>query len=358
MILLRKAFRDNAILKLFPKPDYSNIIDNDKIEAAEWIDFDDIHIDDDFGNPARLDGQSPSHIEDLKFSFSCGVQTIMPLGAVMRRPLQPDGNPFPEPFKLMYGFGRTLAQKQLGVKGWAFNVIEATETEWEDIQSYENEDIAPKNPNKEDDIVHVKVRQINEGRLAKDEDIVMANLKKTYPTRRKPSIDRIAAKIFSNVGIQARYAYYTSAKLDLWRKNHASVWFATDGNWDGGRTRYGFTSVIGGLYRTWHRALTKYAETGELSYVNCFANTITKGSTLAQQRQKIVDEYIKLCVNHAIVYGKNVQFLRLNGFFPQARGFDDWKNFIVIDQNEIDRLIRQGIRYAKKVAKAKVRLSA
>ena len=315
MILLRKAFRDDAILKLFPKPDYSHIIDNKKIKDAIWIDFDDIMIDDDFGNPARLDGQSPSHIENLKFSFSNGVQTVMPLGAVMRRPLQPDGTPFPKKFKLMYGFGRTLAQIDLGVKGWAFNEIEATETEWEDVQSYENEDVAPKATNKESDIVQIKVKQINEGRLAKDEDIVLANLKKTYPTRRKPSIDRIAAGIFTNVGIQAKYAYYTNAKIKLWRENHATPWFEIDGNWDSTKNRYGFTTIIGGLYRTWHRALTKYAETGEVSYVNCFANTITKGSTLVQQRQKIVDEYIKLCVNHAIVYGKNVQFLRLNGFF-------------------------------------------
>jgi len=334
-------------LKTFPKPDYSHIIDNDLISNPIWIKFDDIFIDDDEGNPARTDGQSTSHIEELKYSFANGVQTSSPLGAVMERPLQPDGTKHEKPFMLMYGYGRSLAQIELGVDGWAFNTIDATETEWEDIQSYENEDVAPKSPNKERDIVQVKTKQINEGRLAKTENAVMSNLKKTYPSRRKPSLDRIAAMIFENVGIQSKYAYYSESKIGLWRDNHASQWFGFNGEWDTYRNQYGYTSVKGGVYRTWNNALIKYAETGQKSYVNCFANTVSKGSTLIDQRQSIVREYIKLRVNHAIVYGKNIKFLTLNGFFPQQQKVDNWKSFIELNQDDIELQVKQGINAAR-----------
>ena len=347
MIKLKEAYGDDAILKQFPKPDYSHISTDIEISNAKWILFKDIFIDDDNGNPARLHGQDPGHIEELRYSFANGVNTAQPIGAVKERPLQTDGTSYPKPYELVYAFGRTLAQIESGVEGWAFNTIDATETEWEDIQSYENEDVAPKSPNKERDIVQVKTKQINEGRLAKTENAVMSNLKKTYPSRRKPSLDRIAAMIFENVGIQSKYAYYSESKIGLWRDNHASQWFGFNGEWDTYRNQYGYTSVKGGVYRTWNNALIKYAETGKKSYVNCFANTVSKGSTLIDQRQSIVREYIKLRINHAIVYGKNIKFLTLNGFFPQQQKVDNWKSFIELNQDDIELQVKQGINAAR-----------
>ena len=62
MLSLKEAYRNNAILKLFPKPDYSHISSNIKVGDAIWIDFDDIYIDDEIGNIARSDGQDLSLI--------------------------------------------------------------------------------------------------------------------------------------------------------------------------------------------------------------------------------------------------------------------------------------------------------
>ena len=161
MLQVKQAYGNSALLKIFPKPDYGHLIDNKNIKDARWIDFDDIFIDDELGNAARLNGQSPGHVQDLKESFSNGVLTNMPVGAVMRLPaLDKTGKPHQYKWKLMYGYGRTFAQIELGVDGWAFNEIIASETEWEDIQSFENEDVAPKSTNKEDDIVYVKTKQI------------------------------------------------------------------------------------------------------------------------------------------------------------------------------------------------------
>ena len=348
MYKVKEVYGNKTVLKQFPKPDFGHIIDNKNIKDASWIDFDDIFIDDELGNTARLNGQSPGHVQDLKESFSNGVLINMPVGAVMRLPaLDKNGKPHQYKWKLMYGYGRTLALDSLGVDGWAYNEIIASETEWEDIQSFENEDVAPKSTNKEDDIVYVKTKQIREGRLARDEDSVVANLKKTYPTRKKPSLDSIAAKIFANAGIVAKFAYYTESKIKLWRTNHYNGYFQMKGDWDLDRKSYGYTSVIGGVYRTWANSLQKYAETGNESYVIGFANTISKGSSLISQRQSIVREYVKLRVNHAIVYGRNIKFLTLLGFFPQEASVDDWTSLILLDQDEIELQVKQSLNAAR-----------
>ena len=344
MIKLKEAYGNDAILKQFPKPNYSHISTDIEISNAKWILFKDIFIDDDNGNPARLHGQDPGHIEELKYSFASGVNTALPIGAVKERSLSPDGTSYPKPYELVYAFGRTLAQIESGVEGWAFNIISADQTVMEDIQSFENEDTFPKSKNKEEDITQIKVKQIQDGRLSKKEDVILANLKKTYPGRKKASIDSIAAKIFKSIGVVAKYAYYQEAKINLWRENHASTWFEVAGKLDKNEKMHGFTSKIGGLYRTWHRAATIKAETGKNSYVNCFTDTVTKGSDLHQQREHIKQEYINLRVNHAVLYGKDLNFLRLNGLFPQEQKVDDWKNFILFDQKEIERLVKKGIR--------------
>ena len=343
MLFLKEAYRDDAILKLFPKPNYSHISENIKVGDAIWIDFKDIYIDDEEGNFARADGQDQSHVDDLKMSFGAGIILNEELGAVKFR-----GNEYPKPWVLKYGYGRTFAQMELGVKGWAFNPIEGTDTEIEDVQSFEKEPKAPKSTNQEKDIIRIKSRQVKLGTLSNNEDIIYANLKKTYPRRKTESLNRIAAGIYEDNNTPIKYAYYTDAKIKLWRDNHCADWFEIVGDWDSKKQEFGFTSKIGGLMRTFHRARVKYAEGGFVSYVNTFTGSVSKGSTLDDQRVSIVNEYIKLRVVDALVYGVNIKFLTLNGFFPQAHGIDKWSKFIEIDQDSLEKKVKAAIKIAKK----------
>ena len=214
MIKLKEAYGDDAILKLFPKPNYSHISTDIEISDAKWIYLKIFILM--MTMAILLDTWSRSrHIEELKYSFANGVNTAQPIGAVKKRPLQSDGTPYPKPYELVYSYGRTLSQIGLDAKGWAFNIISADETVMEDIQSFENEDTLPKAKNKEEDIVQIKVKQINDGRLSDKEDDILANLKKTYPGRKKASINNIAAKIFKSVGVVTKYAYYQDGKINL-----------------------------------------------------------------------------------------------------------------------------------------------
>ena len=343
MLTPKEAYGNKAIIKVFPKPDYSHISDNIKVSGAKWISFDDIFIDDDANNSVWADGQDPAHVENLKNSFATGILINEELPAVVRQPLGSTVT-----YKLLYGFGRCLALNgELNIDGWAFNEITGTQTDLENIQSFENEPKAPKRTNQEKDIIRLVSKQVREGRLSNNEDDIMSHLKKVYPRRGKPSLERVAAGVFEDNNTTVKYAYYTQGKIKLWRKNHCSDWFEIDGNWDSKKQEHGFTTKVGGLYRTFYRSTMKYALDGTTSYVSTFTGTVSKGSTLEQQRTNIIDEYINLRVNYALVYGTNPCFLRLNGHFPQSWGKDNWKKFVKIDMKKIEDRIEKEIEKNK-----------
>tara|TARA_B100000073_G_C23666027_1_gene546586 strand:- start:36 stop:1118 length:1083 start_codon:yes stop_codon:yes gene_type:complete len=356
IITLKEAYGNDDILKQFPKPDYTHISPKITVSDARWIDFDKIHIDEDEGNVARSDNEKEdlsSRVNELVQSFTAGVLLNQEIGAVQHRGLDENGDEYEKPYKLLYSFGRSLAQMEIGVKGWAFNIIDGTEKEIEDVCSFENEDPPVKHSNKEKDIINLKNKQVVKGTLKNEEDVIRADLRKTYPRRKKESINRIASGIFEHNNTPLKYAYYTDAKIKLWRENHCSTWFEVKGGWDESLQKFGFTAKIGGLYRSFHRALNKYAEFGLTSYVNAYTGQVSKGSTLEQQKLSIINEYIKLRVNHAIVYGKDKKFLTLNGFFPQSIGVDNWKNFIKIDQDIMEKKVELAIKRAKKLRKVR-----
>ena len=110
---------------------------------------------------------------------------------------------------------------------------------------------------------------------------------------------------------------------------------------------FGYTSKIGGLYRTFHRARVKYAEGEFISYVHAFTGQVSKGSTLEQQRESITEEYISLRVTDALTYGVNLKFVSLLGFFPQAYGVDKWSEFVELDQDRIEHQVSEAIKIAK-----------
>jgi hypothetical protein len=350
IITLKESYGNDDILEQFPKPDYSHISKRITVSDAKWIPFNMIHIDEDIGNIARSNKNKEdlgSRVDALVISFTAGVLTNQELGAVVHRGVGENGEPYKQPYKLAYAFGRTLAQMEIGVDGWAFNVIAGTEKEIEDACSYENEDPLPKTPNKEQDIISIKSGQVKKGTLSNKEEIILADLRKTYPRRANASILRIAAGIFEENNTSLKYAYYTSAKIKLWRNDHCFKHFEIDGGFDQDLKQWGYTSKKGGLYRTIHRSLTKYAETGFPSYVHVFGGQVTKGSTMELQREAIIDEYITLRVNHAIVYGKDVKFLTLKGFFPQIFGKDKWCDFVPIDQELLEDRVQRSINGKK-----------
>tara|TARA_B100000780_G_scaffold239750_1_gene181588 strand:+ start:443 stop:1480 length:1038 start_codon:yes stop_codon:yes gene_type:complete len=325
---------------IIPKPDYSNVSSSIKVGDPMWCDWDNIWINDRGGNVARdADGGNPAHIADLETSFKNGIRTNEEVGAVKDR-----GPGFEKRYELKYSYHRADALQNLGQIGHWFNIIEATDNEWLDICSVENEPKAPKLANKEAEIVKIQVKQIEQGILTKNETSIRKRLKQLYPTRPKVSLDRIAQGIFELKDIAVRFTYWTKPKIKRWKKENFSGNFEIEGDKDKSRNMFGFTTKIGGVYRTHYRAKMKYAETGIKSYVNCFSGQITKTETLEKQRQSIIDEYVALRIADYKVYGKDICFLIINGFFPQE-DTEIQKHFFNVDvQKDIEKRIKREIK--------------
>jgi len=324
--------------KIFPKPNYSHISKKIKVGDPIWIDFDNMYIDDE-GNIARdHDGGFSSHINDLISSFSSGVRTNEELGAVIDR-----GNEYNKRYELKYSYHRTDALQQLGRPGHWYYPITADESEWLDICSVENEPKPPKLANKEQEIVAIQAKQIEIGNLKNDEDSIKIRLKQIYPTRPKKSIERIAQGIFQIKKTDVRFQYWTNPKIKRWRNENYEGHFEIDGTYDEKRKMYGFTSKIGGLYRTFHRARVKYAETGYKSYVSCYTGQITPKENLKDQRDSIIDEYVSLRLADYKTYGIDICFVELNGFFPQDKQEGKQKFILPNIQSSVEKTIKTKI---------------
>mgnify|MGYP000701432451 FL=1 len=177
---------------IIPKPDYSNVSKSVKVGNPKWIEFTNLYINDEGGNVARdADGGNQSHITELETSFKNGILTNEEVGAVKDR-----GPGFQKRYELKYSYHRTDALLNLNQKGHWYYIIEATDNEWLDICSVENEPKAPKLANKEAEIIKIQAEQIERGILSKNENAIRKRLKQLYPTRPKVSLDRIAQGIF------------------------------------------------------------------------------------------------------------------------------------------------------------------
>ena len=335
-------YGDEKLKELFPTPDYSHISSEIEVSPAKWISFEDIHIEETSGNIARLDNEMDNRIKLLKNSFSLGIQTNQELGGVQRAE-----RGSPKPFKLLYGFGRTIAQKDLGAKGWAYNVINAGERDLRLVCSVENEEQVPKKHNKEEDIVYVFNSLIRDNLLKNKQSDIEKRLLKTYPRRDKKSITSILNKIMEKSNTPVKYKYYTPSVMKDWRKDNYIGDFAINGLLDNSNNMYGFTTKPSGMYRVVHRASTKFHETGLKSYVNCYVGFVKEDKLLNAQRISLIQEYVRLRVKYWKIYGRDVEYLILNGFFPQDVDKENKQDFIKVDQSMLAKVIRKCYDYGK-----------
>ena len=318
-------------LKLFTKPDYTHIHPDIKVEGPFRVTFDDIYIDDTFGNVARYDmGIDAAHVADLKYSFSKGVILSAELPVVMKRGTEVKGRRYP--FELKYGYGRTAALIELGLKGWFFftltlNGKELSQTLWERICLAENEEPVKK-PNKEQNIINVLVEQVKRGDCINSEEEITKTASQIAPRRKSESINRIVQSVAKMANTKIRYTYYTESKIKQWVKNHSTETYVFKGEIDPVRKQHGFTAKQGSLIRTYEQAIKHKSLTGLDSYVIMHVGTISKDSPYSQKVKNIVKEYVSIREAHAQVYGKDVDCLHVLGCVPQIVDHQKWNQLV------------------------------
>ena len=317
-------------LQLFTKPDYTHIHPDIKIEGPFKILFKDIFIDD-IGNIARYDtGVDPSHVQDLKYSFSRGVILTAELPAIQKRAVDSDTL-----YELKYGFGRSSALLEMGVDGWFFYTFTLEGKElprelWERICLSENEEPVRK-PNKEQNIINVLVDQVKRGVIKNTEGNILKTAREIAPRRPMNSINRIVQAVAKMANTKIRYTYYTESKIKQWVKNYSTETYVFKGEVDPIRKQHGWTCKGGGLIRTYEQAIKHKALTGLDSYVIMHVGEVSKDSPLEQKYRNIVKEYVNIREAHAQVYGKDVDCLHVLGCVPQKVDVQKWNQLVPLN---------------------------
>lgn len=325
-----ELIEEDQLESTFIKPDYTHIHPNIKVEGPFKILFKDIYIDD-IGNIARYDtGVEPAHIQDLKYSFSKGVNLSAEIPAIKKRP-----EPHDTSNELKFGFGRCGALIEMGVDGWFFFTFtldgkELPEELWQRICLAENEELVKK-PNKEQNIINVMVSQVKSGVIKNTEEEILKTLQEIVPHRQTNSLNRIVQSVAKMANTKIRYTYYTESKIKQWVKNYSTETYVFKGEVDPVRKQHGFTAKQGSLIRTYEQAIKHKAITGLDSYVIMHVGSISKDSPLKQKYLNIVKEYVSIREAHAQVYGKDVDCLHVLGCVPQKVGVQKWNQLVPLN---------------------------
>jgi hypothetical protein len=305
-----------------PKPTFETLEGRVKVNDNLVLNFDDIYIDDDENNLARMNGVTPSHIEDLRLSFSNAVDLNELPPCVMRR------RGGVKPYELVYGYGRTMALRELGQKKWFFSHIEADEPTIIDVKLIENEPKLPKLNSSEQDIKNALVYQIEKKYLKNDEDLIRKKLNQVCANRKKQSKDRILQWVLEDSNTPQKYAFYNKSKAQLWIDNHSKEEWVIGGV-DVPRNQHGFLVKEGYQYRFVMNAINEYAETGRHSYCIAHMGAPSGNSTIPQKRIKFRQE-LDYLLNNLRLCGMDTNFIHIAGALPQERNIDNWKSLVKI----------------------------
>lgn len=287
------------------------------------IPFDQIHIDDITGNIGKVDTHTGAEIEQLRMSFSGGVDVKEFPPAVYYR-----GAAYNEPYVLVYGYGRSEAIRALGQDSWVFTLFSGTPEQMEDVQAQENEGY-PKRLNKEVDMRKHLCRKVKVGRIKNTEKAINSEFVRIYgKTRDKTCRNRVVKMVMEASDTPQPYILYTSVpKVQDWVSNHSSVEHVIGGEFSEDTDSYGVCVGEGYQYRVVLQAVTRFMETGKFTNLIGHVGAPTQKATLETKRMRFVEllNNQRRALEHC---GLTIFPLRLLGFLPQEQGKENLKQLV------------------------------
>jgi len=319
---------DNADINNVPVPDWSHLdVTSPTNNSTVKLNWDQIYIDDIDGNVTKEEPHTPAEIEALRLSFAAQVDEKEFPPAVKYR-----GKEYAKPWKLVYGYGRSEALRDLNTKGWFFTNLEGTEDALEDVQAQENE-MLPKRINEEVDMRKFLIQKVTDGKIEKTETAIRAKFKKVYPYRRKETMNRVVPQVLKELGVKLPYILYTSkSKVQDWIDNHSKIDYIIGGEYDAERDMYGVQMKEGYQWRVVINAIITYAATGKKTYVIFHCGAPTKKQTFSIKREKVLKIFANL--RSALEKtGLKVWPIVVLGALPQDRKNDNLKELVKVGDN-------------------------
>ena len=305
-----------------PIPDFSNV--GVKITTKIKLKLSQVLIDDMEGNTARQHGTSESDIESLKHSLSKGWDTTEYLPCVIKNPNENSDYSH----ILVYGYNRANALELLygGDFEMIFDVVDCTDSQLLDIRTMENEGL-PKVTNKEIDIVKTIMLKINKFGLKKDTDEIRKHLDLICPFRSKESKDSIVRQVENLSELDTAVYEWNEVKAKRWSKEQSATKYNFSGDLTG--KIHTFMCKQGSAYRTYHRMMTKYLETGNDCQVIFHVSRPTKKSSISIKRERTMEDW-NTGLKRLQDLGCKTDFMKVAGFLPQEKGKDNWSKLVQV----------------------------
>jgi len=259
---------------------------------------------------------------NLRLSFAEGVSTSEFPPAVIYR-----GKEYAKPWKLVYGYGRSEALRELQTKEWIFTHLDGNDDSIEDVQASENEGL-PKRLNHEVDMRKFLINKVTSGKINKTESAIRAKFRKVYPNRKKEVENRIIPQVMEELGVPQPYIIYTStSKVNDWLDNNSKNEYCTGGEFDEARDMFGVVMKEAYQYRAVLNAVDRYVETGKKTYVIYHCGAPTKTATLKTKREGVIAEFDRI-KNNLQTLGLKEWPIVIMGGLPQDRENEDIKSLI------------------------------
>ena len=294
-------------------------------------------------NFGRPNGHSPKEKEQLKISFSRGVQPWQELPFVshnndnelIKNGLTHD---------LRLGFGRTNAIGENGKDEYWFWEVNGTPTQLKDLQSFENtcKLLEVEFQTGEQGIVDHLNNLLDSGPLSDDEEEIEKKLLQVWPGLENPSKGRIMQKVLKDSTTPKRYRTYNQTDVGTWIAQEAApkIWnnLSIRGNYDCQRDMFGFSSV--NIQDPYISAITKYNESlrlssdgiGKKSYVVLSCKSPTKNSDLQKKRHNLVKSLHQFHMKFYKYFNVEKDSpLVIMGFLPQDTKNEDPR--FLVDKN-------------------------
>ena len=306
-----------------PQPDFSMVPGVKINKKIIKLKLKDIFVDDKKGNTAREHGTDPEAVETLSKSLSKGWDSTEYLPAV-REKSGDDGYKY----ELIYGFNREEALENLygdEFEMW-FTLIDCNESGLYDIRLIENEGL-PKRTNKESDIKYTIIQKIDNGDLKKDVDSIKDYLDRCLFFRSQESKDRIVKMVEEAANLNVSVDQYTESKAKRWSKNYCKTNYDFGGSLVNGK--HTFLCKQGSAYRTYHRMMRRYLETGNPCQVVFHVGSPTPKKTIIEKRKDTMKEWLA-GIDNLKKLGCNTSFMEVAGFLPQVRGKDEYHSLIQV----------------------------
>ena len=207
-----------------------------------------------------------------------------------------------------------------------FDVVTCTESQLLDIRTMENEGL-PKVNNKEIDVVKTMMQKIEKFGFKKDTDEIRKHLDLICPFRSKQSKDSIVRQIENLAALDTAVYEWNPSKAKRWSKDYSSIKYNFDGELTG--NTHTFMCKQGSTYRTYHRMMSRYLDTGNPCQVLFHVSRPTKKSSIEAKRQRTMEDW-NSGLKRLNDLGCRTDFMSVAGFLPQEKGKDNWSQLVKI----------------------------